>query len=74
MEEATEPIAWMDTPGALPIEPADGIPEDVVRAIYGSAMVEDRKRLKRPRIIFSTRLTRASADFRAAKERTQPPG
>jgi hypothetical protein len=63
----------IDAPKAAPIKPAEGIPEDVRRAIDGEATVEDRKRLKRPRVILSTNLTRESSSFRVADEQTRPP-
>jgi hypothetical protein len=57
-----------------PIRPSEGIPDDVVRAIEGRDTNEDRRLLLRPRAIFSTRVTRGSADYETASERTKPSG
>jgi hypothetical protein len=51
----------------LPARPAEGIPEDIVRAIEGKVTAEDRKRLQRPRVIFSTTTTRSDPMFEAAR-------
>lgn len=50
--------------GSTPkIEPAEGIPLSILRAIEGQVTLEDRKELSRPRVIFSTRLRREDPDF-----------
>jgi Family of unknown function (DUF6615) len=67
-ESATESLA----PG-LAVEPAFGIPEDIRRAIAGETTDEDRKELKRPRVIFSTRLRRDDPFFDQAAERVLIP-
>lgn len=64
----------VDAPEPPPIEPSEGIPDDVRRAIDGRDTVEDRKRLERPRAILSSRLTRESSGFRVADEQTRPRG
>lgn len=51
-----------------PIEPVDGIPADIRRAIDGQLTKEDRKTLKRPRAIFSTRLRRDDPGFERAAD------
>ncbi|QDD97050.1 hypothetical protein ADP8_05203 (plasmid) [Roseomonas mucosa] len=57
-----------DASSPPPIEPADGIPPDVRRAIEGQVTKEDRKKLKRPRVILSTRLRRGDPDFSRAAQ------
>lgn len=51
--------------GVLPrmIEPADGIPEEITRAIAGETTEAERKALARPRVIFSTRIRREDPFF-----------
>lgn len=66
LREQRERTASSAVPGApLPpaIEPADNIPPDIQRAIAGQVTKGDRKELKRPRVIFSTRLRRDDPDF-----------
>jgi hypothetical protein len=46
-----------------PIEPVDGIPNHIQRAIEGHITPEERRELKRPRVILSTRLRREDPDF-----------
>jgi hypothetical protein len=48
--------------------PASQIPEDIRRAIDGKVTREDRERLKRPRVILSTNVTRDQPTFRMAQE------
>lgn len=72
LPDAGEHVA--DEPEPRPVRPAEGIPEDVMRAIEGKDTVADRRRLRRPRAIFSTRLRRGSQDYDLASERTQLPG
>lgn len=55
--------AAADLPEPRPIEPAEGVPDDIRRAIDGKMTSEDRRELKRPRVILTTRLTRESPDF-----------
>jgi len=63
-----------DEPEPPPIVPTDGIPDDIRRAIDGKMTGEDRERLKRPRVIFTTRMTRDSPSFlTAAKARRSGP-
>lgn len=64
----------IDESAPSPIGPAERIPEDVLRAINGQDTVADRRRLRRPRAIFSTRLTRGSPEYQVASARTQPSG
>ena len=64
----------VDTPTPPPIEPVDNIPDELRRAIDGKETAEDRRRLKRPRAILVSRLTRDSLDFQIAEARTRPPG
>ncbi|RVH24508.1 DUF6615 family protein [Sinorhizobium meliloti] len=45
------------------ISAADGIPADIERAIDGKMTLADRKELARPRVIFSTTLTRNDPSF-----------
>ncbi len=44
-------------------EPANGIPSDIRRAIDGDVTMKDRRKLKRPRVILSTRLRREDSEF-----------
>lgn len=48
--------------------PADTIPDEIRRAIDGKVTDADRKRLKRPRVIFSTPLTRDDPRYGIASE------
>jgi hypothetical protein len=50
-----------------PIEAADGIPNDIRRAIDGHVTPEDRKALERPRVVLSTRIRREDPDFPRAE-------
>lgn len=43
--------------------PANGIPAPIMRSIRGETTPEDRKALKRPRVILSTTLTSADSDL-----------
>jgi hypothetical protein len=52
-----------EEPELPPITPVDGIPGDILRAIEGNVSVEDRKRLERPRVIFTTRMIREDRAF-----------
>ena len=61
-ERASKFGALPETP-PLPIEAADGIPIDFRRAIEGHLSPDERKGLKRPRVILSTRLRREDPDF-----------
>jgi hypothetical protein len=54
-----------------PIVPVDGIPDDIRRAIDGNVLGEVRKRLERPRVIFTTRMTREDPAFSNAAEATR---
>lgn len=54
-----------ESPSAVTVEPAEDIPEDIRRAIAGNVTVKDRKQLKRPRVILTTRITRTSPEFQA---------
>lgn len=47
-----------------PISAADEIPDDVGRAIRGETTKEDRKKLVRPRLIFSTSMKRDDSTYR----------
>ena len=51
------------------ISAADGIPTDLQRAIDGNMTVADRKELVRPRVIFSTRISRGDPTFVRAMRR-----
>jgi hypothetical protein len=54
---------------ALPLaRPGHGIPDSIKRAIEGKTTKEDRKRLKRPRVVLSTPLTREDPRFENARE------
>jgi hypothetical protein len=55
------------------IEPADGIPTEILRGIYGETSEAERKELKRPRVIFSTNLRRGDPFFGQAAERVLTP-
>ncbi|MEH6758777.1 MAG: DUF6615 family protein [Parasphingorhabdus sp.] len=57
-----------DEPAA---RPAEGIPDHIRRAIEGNVTEKDRKLLKRPRVIFSTSLTRENPLFDLAREASQ---
>lgn len=61
--ERTASPAMPDAPPPPAIKPADRIPPDIQRAIEGQVTKGDRKELKRPRVIFSTRLRRDDPDF-----------
>jgi hypothetical protein len=50
------------------VEPADGIPPPIRRAIEGQVTLADRKELKRPRVILTTRLIRTDPRFARADE------
>ncbi|TNC61331.1 hypothetical protein FHG71_21340 [Rubellimicrobium roseum] len=43
--------------------PVDQIPDNIQRAINGEMTAEDRRALTRPRVIFTTRLTRNDPDY-----------
>jgi len=58
---------------AQAIEPAFGIPADIRRAIAGETTDEERKELKRPRVIFSSSLRRNDPFFDQAAERVLSP-
>jgi hypothetical protein len=58
---------------AQAIEPVFGIPADILRAIAGESSEQERKELKRPRVIFSTRLRRADPFYKQAAERVLGP-
>ena len=51
------------------IEPAFGIPEDIRRAMVGETTDEERRKLRRPRVIFSSSLRRDDPLFDEAAER-----
>jgi hypothetical protein len=55
------------------IEPADGIPTEILRGIYGETSEAERKELKRPRVIFLTNLRRGDPFFGQAAERVLTP-
>ena len=61
--EDAEPIA----------RPGQGIPDKIRRAIDGKVTKEDRRCLKRPRVVFSTPLTREDPRFGLARERARRP-
>ena len=64
------------THGVVPapaIEPEFGIPENIRRAIAGETSEQERKELKRPRVIFSTRLRRDDRFYAQAAERILGP-
>ncbi|YCI07035.1 hypothetical protein M1D34_31825 (plasmid) [Ensifer sp. D2-11] len=50
------------------IEPADGIPPSIQRAIEGQVTAKDRRELKRPRVILTTSLSRTDRYFGRADE------
>lgn len=52
----------------LKIEPNDGIPSTIQRALSGQITPTDRKHLKRPRAILSTSLVRTDPEFERASE------
>ena len=60
-------IAIPDLPQPRAVEPAEGIPDDIMRAIEGQMTAKDHQELKRPRVILSTRLVRDSAEFVATE-------
>ncbi|MEH2592987.1 DUF6615 family protein [Bradyrhizobium sp. AZCC 1721] len=64
----TAVAAAPDAPTPPPIKPVDGIPEDIRRAIEGQVTKKDRKELKRPRVILSTRMRRDSPNFDLAEQ------
>lgn len=57
----------------FPASPAEGIPATIRRSIAGETTDEERKQLKRPRVIFSTRLRRDDPTFALADMLTRPP-
>lgn len=57
--------ATAELPERPPIEAAEGIPDDIRRAIDGKMTTEDRQSLTRPRVTLTTRLRRESPDFKA---------
>ncbi len=61
----------VDPPTAPAIEPADGIPDEVRRAIEGEVSAEDRRHLKRPRVILSTSITREGPEYPSAERVTR---
>lgn len=50
------------------IQPMNGIPPEIQRAIDGEVTAKDRKELKRPRVILSTRMKRSDPAFKQAEE------
>lgn len=48
---------------------AEAIPADIQRAIEGNVTLQDRKELKRPRVIFTTRMSRTDPAFVRAVQR-----
>jgi hypothetical protein len=62
-------------PGTPPtaVEPAEEIPEEIMRAIVGEVSEDERKTLPRPRVVFSTRLRRADPFYGEAAERVLNP-
>lgn len=49
------------------VEPADGIPADIRRAIEDNVSAEDRHSLKRPRVILTTSLRRETAAYQTVQ-------
>ena len=68
--ERPQPVDKVEVPPPRFVEPAEGIPGDIRRAIEGKMTMEDRQRLKRPRVILTTSLTRESSDFPALKQQS----
>jgi hypothetical protein len=54
--------------GSVRIEAGQGIPDHIQRAINRKETAEDRLRIERPRVIFSTSFSRESAGFMRARE------
>jgi hypothetical protein len=67
-ESVLDPVA-----PAPAIEPADGIPEEIMRGIAGETTKAERRELKRPRVIFSTRIRREDPFFGQVAERVVTP-
>lgn len=55
------------------IEPSDGIPAEIMRAMVGEVSEAERRELPRPRVIFITRLRRGDPFFSQAAERVLNP-
>jgi hypothetical protein len=50
------------------VEPAPGVPDEIRRAIAGETTQKDRSKLKRPRVILTTPVTREDPSYQANRE------
>lgn len=62
------PVAAATDTTARVIEPANEIPAEIRRALEGNVTADDRRRLKRPRVILATPLRREDSAFTVADE------